>query len=437
MPSFARSFEKELSGLVEKKAGYLSFAQKKVAVPEEGNLLSEIKELSSLLDTYLAISMSPHRKSEREDVIIRSELASELTPDQFRATTLDPSLWRMRKNGRFAPEYVHSSEYLDSLLTYENRAVHFIFALIRNRLSALEEQGVKDEGNSLEKLFQSPLSIFPEKGPLSSIGKDGKAIAKYLSQEKEDDEGKELTKALSKAKRLSLSSFSKTLDRERKEIALPLEPTNILVHDPRYNRLYRYYLTHLRKEKDDGGDSPYVYFAYRLLNELTKAGYRLAQEPNFKIKDGKYYITSFAFNKDGFLYHGKIEERTLRLEILYRGAVYRREALLFDTFLPRSENLDLLNDHYIVCRKNLSGRFSGILEADGENPKAVFPRLFEALSLVLDLDGRTLKHCPVCGSSTLVSSGKKELTCPACSSKLALLGGSIDPAVWVTSIRGR
>lgn len=436
MEGFESRFEKSLAALIGKRAAYSSFSEEKLSFTYVDPSRSEISELSSLLDTFMGIAGSPHRKSEPHEIVERSELASSLTPDEFRKTYLDSSFWRQKKDGSFYPEYVYGSEYDDNLLTYENKAVYFIFRLIKARLEELSTS-VKEEGNSLEKLYQSPLAIFPEEGPLYTAEKRGKSVAAYLLKKKEDSSGELLLKALSKAKRLLSSQFVRTLMKANHEVILPLQPTNILIHDPRYNRLYRYYLSYLSKEGKGRRDSPYVYLAYRLLQEMTKAGYRLAQEPNFKYKDGTFTITAFAFSLDGFLYHCKIDEDVLRIEILYRGAVYRREVYLYDTFLPTADNREVLAHHYVVCLKNLSSSYDGILEVDPLNKEAVFPRLFAALSLVLSLDGKELDHCPVCGSSALVSSAKKELLCPKCESLTALLGGRVDPAIWIASIRGR
>ena len=99
MEGFESRFEKSLAALIGKRAAYSSFTY---VDPSR----SEISELSSLLDTFMGIAGSPHRKSEPHEIVERSELASSLTPDEFRKTYLDSSFWRQKKDGSFYPEYV-------------------------------------------------------------------------------------------------------------------------------------------------------------------------------------------------------------------------------------------------------------------------------------------------------------------------------------------
>ncbi len=437
MPSFASSFNEALSLLVVKRAGFLSFCEKPLEFEYHEQSTDEINEISSLLDTFMDIAMNPHRKSEPEEIVLRSELSASLTPEQFHKTSLEPSFWRKKGDGDFAPEYVYGEEYGDSLLTYENEVALAIFDGLKDRLSSIEESGTIKEGRSLERLYQSPLAIFPEAGPISQLENSEEAAASYLSSLSEEGNASLLSKAVSKARRLSLSSFVRFLERKGKKVSTPFLATNILIHDPRYNRLYRYYLSHLSDFGKEVDEPPYAYFAYRLLKELLADGYRLAQEPTFKWKDGKIVISAFAFNKDGFLYHCKVEEKTLRVEILYRGAISRREIRLYGEFKKKSENLALLRDSYVIALKNASGVYEGILEVNPEITESIFPRLFKTLSLVLPLDGRKLLFCPVCGAPRLLKTGKKDLTCLDCHSQVSLLGGNVDPAIWIKGIRGR
>lgn len=124
MASFAESFERSLAKIITKKAGYLSFRDTPIDIVYGDTRKSEIDEIDSLLDTYMALIHAPHRKSETEEILIRAELASEVTPEQFRATTMEPYLWKKKQSGRISPEYVHSIEYEDSLITYENEVVY-------------------------------------------------------------------------------------------------------------------------------------------------------------------------------------------------------------------------------------------------------------------------------------------------------------------------
>ena len=108
MEGFESRFEKSLAALIGKRAAYSSFSEEKLSFTYVDPSRSEISELSSLLDTFMGIAGSPHRKSEPHEIVERSELASSLTPDEFRKTYLDSSFWRQnarmtRTPSRFSP----------------------------------------------------------------------------------------------------------------------------------------------------------------------------------------------------------------------------------------------------------------------------------------------------------------------------------------------
>ena len=81
--------------------------------------LDKIDSLTKVLERILSIVRKPVFKTDSERLVKRSDLVSSLDQKGFIDTMRDISLWK-EKNGEKTPEFVHTSESIDSIIMYEN-----------------------------------------------------------------------------------------------------------------------------------------------------------------------------------------------------------------------------------------------------------------------------------------------------------------------------
>ncbi len=235
-----------------------------VALDEDKAFLDEV---SSLLPSFASIFYKPHIKVNYLDSLYLGETVPSLSGDSFLKTVNDSSLWKKKKDGSFAPEYVHYEESIDDISTYENHfiidAFNYLYALLEEyeldylpALSMASGDNLVKEGSEEEALFIKIASI-----------------RKRMERLK----GASFYKALGAHSRLDKRIF----------------PTNILLKDPNYGRIYRFYLSRLSLE---GSSDNKEALAYSYLPAL----FRVFKQKGFYLFTGSRKELRFIFRKESF-----------------------------------------------------------------------------------------------------------------------------------------
>ena len=98
------------------------------------NDLKFLDELSFILSVIASIVARPTINTTVEDVILRQDQAPSIQPEQYQKIFKDVQLWK-RKKASMLPEYVHYSQSIDKIETYENCFVAMLIKKIEAELS--------------------------------------------------------------------------------------------------------------------------------------------------------------------------------------------------------------------------------------------------------------------------------------------------------------
>ncbi len=395
----------------------------------DGGLNEALDDISSLFDSLLSIASRPRTAFKNIDVLTRSELSPSLKSDDFLKTVQDPSLWRRKKDGEFYPEYVHSTAYEEDISTYENKAVVYIYREAMDFLSGLrkaEETGIR----SLARLYGTRGLSLSEAGMLSDIRKEEDSLSQYLfSPSYREGIGDKAERLERKGRRLSSTPLLKYLGKSG--VSLPLLPTNIFIHDPRYRVAYRFYEKRLRDQATPTGLS--YYFLLRFLEEGRGLGYSFAKSPVFSKRAGRLSVTPFRIEKTHFAIEGRLEGETIVLDL----ECYEKKGHAYIRCLEelRDENRVYKDDGkvYYACLRNISSLSYDAVEVESSYESHPFRPLYDALFSLLPHKGE-LSRCPACGSTRLTYANG-ECVCPRCGSKFEPVNTSGNkPRLWLKEL---
>ncbi len=269
-----------------------------------------LDEIGNLLPSFASIFFRPHIKVNYIDSLERAEVATNIDNASFIKTERDSSLWKKKKDGSFSPEYVHFEESIDDMATYEN---YFIIDVYNHTYALLEEY-------ELDYL------------PALSMAQGDKLV-----KEKSEEEALfiKIASLRRKMERLKQGLLYKTLgDHKRSEGRI--YPTNILVKEQNYGKIYRFYTTKLKMDLSltDKEALTYSYLSL-VMKALKKKGYYLItgsrkdlrflfRKENFKIElnaypsrgligfyveeiDGGSSYTKWLFFNEGYHYTGRCD----------------------------------------------------------------------------------------------------------------------------------
>lgn len=414
--------------------------------PKNFNSLKEfINNLNNLLDVFLSIFNKPYIQTITEEVILRSELASNITSEGFRKTTLDSSLWKKKRSG-YSPELVYSIEYEDTISNYENYFIIYVFKKIIDLVSTFKEFNL-NYTNSLRSFYGTNEASLSELSIYSSINKNKDQLSKYIFLTGSNNENYQaLSEIHTKIKHLKLHKFYKLL--KNSKFSLPVKLTNTLLHDNRYNRVYRFFKDNLLFN-DISNSYDNLFFNYsliRLLNYLSLN--RKVQElkiPLIKLDDNKLLAlekeVTFKFNKFSY----KLSLDPLHLGFILKTTYYKVETKTFiKVFYSYNDNDSLLNHEYIrdfdnsfiITNNNLSKTFNNIFELNYE--KELFndlglENILLSTQIVLPLTSNTLIKCPYCGETKLINN-LNSYHCLKCNNEFLTLNINHKIHLWLKSL---
>lgn len=401
--------------------------------------LSFFEEINSLIDKMMNIVYHPHFQTTTNEVVLRSEISLSLNQESFIKTTNDPSLWKQKPNKEMYPEYVHSIEHIDTLNIYENRALIYVYEQILAFLENYKRQTIT-QNSSIQEFYKQKGLVFAKHNIVDDLLKNKKRIAEFIQGDEEKiAETNTFLKVYKKAKRIKLTSFYKLLHHEK--IALPLMPTNILIHDLNYNSIYRFYKKYLvvKTEKDGTTYEELAnYIFIRLIDDLITSKYKFNKFSKIKINQLILHPTKpFVCRKDGFRY--SIDYQFPNIDVCVS---YNKSALAFHrlTIRDKLSNYSFIDDRdintFYITLNNECDQYFNVVDINinkQNNDDHIFDNLFKSMRVNIPYKNDKVERCPVCGGMRL-QKDKNYYYCDNCGSKLAKLKIKSKPSLWIQSL---
>ncbi len=423
--------------------------------------LSHAEDIRLSTEKVMSIIAKPHIKVTVEEVVTRSELSGALSHHSFALTLKDPKLWKM-KNGDMSPEYVHTVENIDTIDTYENQFISlFIDELSEDVDSILSDVAPLVE--SLQEHFERTDKTFGQKSMFKGFAKSKAPFTPFmLSSEMEDRaELLNLVKKLEKRlKNLKETEFYKITSNKR--LNRSIIPTNILIHDPRYNYCYKKYVASYNKRDQSDLKNDELYYNYvvtcfasylannQLMTPDNKPSISLDEHDHIDMQSLRLRKDNFSFtfrlDKENhgieckvFYMGGKrknIEKRKANYYLLVSHSYNERNQKIIKSIIDSKAGYD---DVLLITAKNVIKQFSDVVNLsyyrkDGitliQNVLASMMMLFES-SIGLYHD-----RCPFCGSEEITFTGENYI-CAHCGTSYSIFPQYNRDLVWLTSIGRR
>lgn len=429
---------------------------------------SEIKnkldEFSRVLDKVISIIYRPHIEVSTSDIVLRSELAGNLSRDSFFDTTRDTKLWK-RKNGEFSPEYVHTKENVDTIVNYENRFIAMLvseiddeFEILRNSIEfvndSIEEKfETKSIGYGEHSIFNEFKEFsFPYEGIFVKPSSKVTAINKLI------------IKINRRLKNIKATEFFE-LNNEKK-INDAIIPTNVLMHDQKYNYCYKYYRNNYLFVHEDNFSYESHFYNYMIVSLFSylahsRVGYskkNMLSKVYFD-ENGELHFNPIKFKKGVFSYlikeYGNDRGVIIKTQYVEKVISKKRKSFKDDAnyyLLPiftLNEDSYKNIDHKIL---KLSKDYENVISITGaniihdynyvltlsifkENHNVLFKNLFASLNMLFIVDTDEYKYkCPICGSKN-VYQNNMEYGCEICNANFSFVHFDNQEALWIKSFR--
>ena len=388
---------------------------------EEVSSYSYLKEVNSILDRILNIIYSPHILVKNEEVILRSELAKPLIQEAFMKTISSPSLWK-KKGEEMSPEYVYSSETDDTKDIYENRFIKYVFKMIENYLTKYIESDTFIN-KSIKQYYKVSSFEFSKINIIDDII-NNKELFDYLNKTRSNvEETNQLTKAINKVKRIKYTSFYKEIDETK--LTFPIIPTNILLHDLNYNKVfkfYKHYFSSSESYKSGEYEEFNTYVVFRLFSTLINNKYKVSKDASIEFTNGSLKLDNFNFSKDGFTYVLTKKQNKLTFEVSYLDEQETYEVLLEERMRYVEDDSTL-----VITLKSLLDYSSSIELSLVDNSKDLLETMLKSMRLVIEKEDPSL--CPVCGNTHVEV--KDSFYCPNCHSKYVVIDKDHIKKIWI------
>ncbi len=365
-----------------------------------------LKKVSTLLHIIMSIVSHPHIANKREEIVTRIEQAKQLSNEDFSKVLRDGSLWK-RYDMKMVPENVYYYQNVDELAIYENQFVVLVINLIKKELEEYSSFYVKMLP-SMKKGFVPRLD-----------GSKPQRILAYNSLLKR------------RINYLANSHFYKEVSLT-KPISRNVVPTNILLKDNLYSRVYRFYREYLGKEER--------FISYGFLNDylsafiykdLAKRKFVFVGNDNQKaFKNDNFYLTAEDYgNKKGIIF--TVTEKLTKVSS--KHLLMFSLSAWFSDIEKAPKGYDTVEAMSVWGKINFDKNKESIDEIFSEED--IVKNYFdEKLCLSITSAEVYSRYCPVCREQNPIEQ-KSVYFCPHCSSKYLFTKSGDDNAVWFLRLR--
>lgn len=368
-----------------------------------------LQEISAVLNVIVSIIYHPHLSNKHEEVIIRTELAQQISREDFSETIRDSKLWK-EHDARMIPEEVHYRLHIDELRIYENRFIGFLVDVIDKEL-------LKFSNFYLARL------------PSIEAGTDD------LERNQIGNIIVEIDRLRRKAQFIKGTYFYKEVSKG-KPISRKIQPTNILLKDRLYRFCFRFYRNYSRYEDPDVAMRDLRdYYTILIFKDLNARGFTLASQENNKYTFKNNEFTVAVERQDD-------ESLSLTTTYLQLPQAPAKHLVLFNVEgeilgnnseingLSEYDGAEILSAWELV---HINSEMPGTSFADTEENIAAQVISSKIKTAAAD---RSIykKYCPVCRSRGVISSDDI-YTCPKCTSSYMFSENDENVKVWFRKIR--
>lgn len=435
--------------------------------------LSRLLIIKDLINKISSIIYKPHIKVDTSEIILRSELANNISNDSFLKTTKDSKLWKY-KNNELTPEFVYNIENIDTILTYENRFIALLVSLIYdelNKINVLIEPLIESilEKYEISDISYGEYSIFKEFDNYKYPYKDV-----FIKSKSNSNKVYRLSIVLlNKIKRLMNTQFYKINIKHKLE--KNVLPTNILIHDNLYAYCYKFYKNNYLSNSIielDNKTLDIYYYNYVLmsfikyLSKLNVAKTRASLSSSFNVDSSKRIrFKMFSFKKGVFSYFIKedinnlgliVETRFIDNKVKTNSKVNKDKSSLYyikTIYSYNNDNYPLIssilqnkmnNEGYdnviLFTHANLIRRYDLVatLSYYKDNHELLFKNIINSLSMLFDTDSSIYENkCPMCGKHNISYDGFNYM-CNDCGSIFSLITSKKEDnkeLLWIKSFK--
>lgn len=371
-----------------------------IPTPENIDTSVLIDRIEKALPRLAEVVYAPYIVLKSEYKQVRTELASNLTPQGIQMTVKDAKLWK-KKDGKLRPEYVYAKSNEDEYDIYENRVV---FALIDKLLQALElpavdaREGVK---NMYGAYFQS--AVLNKLDLVKLIDPD---IFKSSNMDSFSD-FKKIVYLRGKLLRLRNSAFYKIMAQAPRFSGVP-ESTNLFVHNENYRECFllwrfldeyrsgRTVLTH------DELQSVYrAFVSLFMVSVYVKSGFKIVNDNTVELADKDFALKDLVLENKYFKII--INAEADKIDILVRCEKSKSQQKTYVLLHTDESEPYIKNDGFIVSLFKTEYRDNAAcVLPHNKNSLKDLESIVRCTVLTFEADKEIYdKVCPICGSNAL------------------------------------
>lgn len=340
---------------------------------------SFLQDIKNTIPFSLNICTTPRQHLRVEDEILDVELVKRISPASLQHLSSHSEHWRARTITGLVPSRILAQVYEDDINIYENI---FFRMVIEKILLYVSEKDVEVKKALAQK---NSLIDWEQYGNMLSDYKRGEMLRKLLPEydfDEEDfrrEEFKELLATLENLEKglssIISTSFYQSINRF-KSVQLPIQPTNIIKMDNRYNELFKLWNKLLdlkikdKKQDDLTGDTiddiNYYYLLYvqlLLVYGLNILGFKKTQDSYIDILDGGLSKLDVCFYNNNFDIRCYVDVSNhvnkIKIDIIEKFNMrhkYPAICELVEELKPFREicEIDPLDSEYIIFKKRPS-----------------------------------------------------------------------------------
>lgn len=468
---FLRTTSNKVKTLVKKDILFTTFLatlkKSKISFVTKFDYFEALKradQINSVLNIITSIVSKPHIVTTTNEIVLRSELASKLSVESFNETIKDTKLWK-HKGRELIPEYVHTLENIDTIVTYENKFIARMVDFVSEEASELKHE-LLPLIESLEEQYESHGLGFNENSFLSKLSESTYPYQDIFTEE--DGNKRKLFALVKKINKRSqiLKNTNFYIQNKKEQLSFPILVTNILIHDKLYAYVYKFYKdNYLGKVKDDIDQDVdfYNYFVSNLLLEISKnkaltisttKKAKIYLDENKNIRICNFLFSNKMFN---FVVDDDLNNLGIKINVSFKKEfIKENEELKFNTLscfiraintLKDSNKNDINNsledikERYdnviIITSLNEINEFNNVITLSKykDNHELIIKNLINSLTLVfLDSKGTFVSKCPVCGNNE-IKLNSLDYECESCKAKFNLFTLNKTNYMWLKTLR--
>lgn len=385
-----------------------------------------VDRIESCLPQLIEVVRAPYIILKSEYTQVRTELASNLTPQGIQMTVKDPKLWK-KKGKKIVPEYVYAKTNEDEYNTYENRVVRSLIDKVIRFLNLPMEYAKDGVKNMYEAYFQS-----------SSLNKLDlvKLIDSDLyknSDPRSFTDYKKLFYLRGKLTQLRNSSFYKIMSNCPRFSGRP-EATNLFIHNANYHgcfKLWRFLdefyagLSLLTLEQQKSVYCAFVSLA--MIDCYVRQGFKIIKDVQFSQIEKDFRLQDFCLTND--LFNVVINADPDKITVLVQCAKMRsQQTTVIELHTDISEPYSKNNQFVVSMHKTDYSDRAACVVPGNKNSLKDLESIVRCTVFTFEADKSIYSRlCLICGSNVLDDKGYF-YKCEDCGAVYSFID---DKTVWI------